>query len=284
MTESAPPRMPNVDPAVVRDFGREWNRFDQSRLNQAELVRLFNAYFVVFPWHRIPADARGFDLGCGSGRWARLVAPRVAELHCIDASAEALAVARRNLTGVPNCYFHHATVDHIPLPDESMDFGYSLGVLHHLPDTAGGLRDCVRKLKMGAPFLVYLYYALDGRPWWFRALWRAANQVRLVVSKLPHSAKLVITTVAAAVVYLPLAHFARWLERGGWSVERVPLSYYRDKSFYTMRTDALDRFGTRLERRFTRKEMGAMMVSAGLGDVRFSSSPPYWCASGLRQR
>jgi ubiquinone/menaquinone biosynthesis C-methylase UbiE len=284
MTENTPTPKPNVDPAVVRDFGREWNKFDQSRLDQAELARSFDAYFAVFPWHRIRADARGFDLGCGSGRWARLVAPRVAELHCIDASAEALAVARRNLRGALNCHFHHATVDQIPLPDESMDFGYSLGVLHHLPETASGLRDCVRKLKMGAPFLVYLYYALDGRPWWFRALWRMADRLRRVVSKLPQSAKLVITTVAAATVYFPLARFARLLEALGVYVERIPLSYYRDKTFYTMRTDALDRFGTRLERRFTREEIGHMMGSAGLADVRFSNSPPYWCAMGLRER
>jgi 2-polyprenyl-3-methyl-5-hydroxy-6-metoxy-1,4-benzoquinol methylase len=32
-----------------------------------------------------------------------------------------------------------------------------LGVLHHIPDTAAAMRDCVRKLKLGAPFLFYLY-------------------------------------------------------------------------------------------------------------------------------
>ena len=67
-----------------------------------------------------------------------------------------------------NCEFHCASVDAIPLPDDSADFGYSLGVLHHVPDTQKGILECVRKLKPGAPFLLYLYYAFDNRPWWFR--------------------------------------------------------------------------------------------------------------------
>ena len=44
-----------------------------------------------------------------------------------------------------------------------MDFGYSLGVLHHIPDTCAGIKACARLLKRGGPFLVYLYYAFDNR-------------------------------------------------------------------------------------------------------------------------
>ena len=54
------------------------------------------------------------------------------------------------------------------------------------------------------------------------------------------------------------------IERLGADVADWPLSTYRDKSFYTMRTDALDRFGTRLERRFSRAEIETMMHAAGL--------------------
>ena len=66
------------------------------------------------------------------------------------------------------------------------------------------------------------------------------------------------------------------------SVDAMPLSYYRSRSLYVMRTDALDRFGTRLEHRFTRKEITGMLESAGLRDIVFSENAPYWCAVGLR--
>jgi ubiquinone/menaquinone biosynthesis C-methylase UbiE len=155
----------NLDPEVVRGFGEEWSQYDQTELVGSDYANQFEGYFGIFPWDQLPPHAEGFDLGCGSGRWARGVAPRVGKLHCIDPS-EALEVAKRALRDQPNVVFHKAGVSNIPLPDGSMDFGYSLGVLHHIPDTAAGMRDCVRKLKKGAPFLVYLYYAFDNQPRW----------------------------------------------------------------------------------------------------------------------
>ena len=49
-----------------------------------------------------------------------------------------------------------------------------------------------------------------------------------------------------------------------------------------MRTDALDRFGTRLEQRFTREEIEIMMQDAGLENIEFSNSKPFWVAVGYK--
>jgi hypothetical protein len=73
-------------------------------------------------------------------------------------------------------------------------------------------------------------------------------------------------------------------ERGGLNVANFPLAYYRTCSFYTMRTDALDRFGTGLEKRFSKDQMKAMMEDAGLTDIEFSPRAPFWCAVGYRAR
>jgi len=274
----------NVDWATVEGFGEEWASFDQSELPKAEWHELFERYFALFPWDSLPPDAEGFDLGCGSGRWAAGVAPLVGTLHCIDPSDKALAVTRQRLAASANARFHQATSDTIPLPDASQDFGYSLGVLHHVPDTAAALRACAAKLKPGAPFLVYLYYAFDNRPWWFRAIWIVSDALRKVISRLPFGPRKLVTGLIAALAYWPLARLALLLEQAGVRVESVPLSPYRASSFYTMRTDALDRFGTRLEQRFTRAEIAAMMGAAGLEQVRFSDSVPYWVAVGYRAR
>ena len=50
-----------------------------------------------------------------------------------------------------------------------------------------------------------------------------------------------------------------------------------------MRTDAFDRFGTRLEKRFTRPEVIEMMELAGLEQIGISDRPPYWCAIGRKR-
>jgi ubiquinone/menaquinone biosynthesis C-methylase UbiE len=274
----------NIDRHTVEGFGAEWSQFDQSRLSSDERERIFGAYFRIFPWHALSLAAVGIDVGCGSGRWAQCVAPRVERLHCIDASMAALDVARRNLAAMANCEFHHASVASIPLPDASMDFGYSLGVLHHVPDTRAALAECARCLKPGAPFLVYLYYRFDNRPVWFRAVWRSTDVFRRVVCRLPFKLRYAVSQVVAATVYLPLTRFARVLEWLGVKGDSFPLSSYRRASFYTLRTDALDRFGTRLEQRFTRDEIEQLMASAGFEGVEFSPSAPFWCAVGYRRR
>jgi hypothetical protein len=46
-----------------------------------------------------------------------------------------------------------------------------------------------------------------------------------------------------------------------------PLAFYRRRSFYVMRTDAFDRFCTRLEQRFTRMQITDMLRAADFDDT-----------------
>lgn len=271
----------NLDPRTVASFGDEWQRFDQQGMAPEEAERVFGDYFAIFPWDQLPPDAEGFDMGCGSGRWARFVAPRVGRLHCIDPSS-ALAVARQSLADQPNVQFHQASVAASGLPPNSQDFGYSLGVLHHVPDTAAAIRSCAALLKPGAPLLLYLYYAFDNRPRWFRWLWRLSNAARLLIRRLPPRPKQLVTDLIAFTVYWPLARLAALAEAACLPVASFPLSYYRHCSLYTMRTDARDRFGTPLEQRFSRSQIRAMCSAAGLVDLQFSPGAPYWCVLGFK--
>lgn len=262
--------MKNVDRATVEGFGREWGVYDQSVLSDEEGRRTFGDYFSIFDFTGLD---EGFDLGCGSGRWAKYVAPKVKLLHCIDPS-DAIEVAKRNLADHPNVTFHRADSGQIPLKDGSQSFGYCLGVLHHIPDPEEAMRSAVRKLRPGAQFLVYLYYALETKPAWFKAIWKASNLLRKIISRLPFPVRNAATSTIALLVYWPLARFGR----SNWPLVEI----YRDKSLYTMRTDALDRFGTRLEHRFTQDQIRAMMERCSLKQIRFSEGKPYWVAVGLK--
>ncbi|MEQ1734101.1 MAG: class I SAM-dependent methyltransferase, partial [Bacteroidia bacterium] len=64
--------------------------------------------------------------------------------------------------------------------------------------------------------------------------------------------------------------------------KKLPLYYYTDKNFYIIRNDALDRFGTPLEQRFSKTEIATMLRSAGLGNITFSNQQPYWHAVGQK--
>jgi len=275
----------NLDLKVARGFGREWSTFrqDPDHLSRAQRQAIFDDYFRIFPWHLLPAGGGiGLDVGCGTGRWSVLVAPRVEHLHLLDPSAEALNVAKENLRDINNVSYHLNSVATIPLPPKSLDFAFSLGVLHHVPDTEAAIAAIADKLKTNAPFLIYLYYALDNRPIWYRLLWRITDLARFVVSRLPHPLRLVISQAVAALIYWPVARFARLVSPRGRSAGTLPLSYYADKSFYVMRTDAYDRLCTRLEKRFRRDEIERMLAQTGFKNVTFSTKQPFWCAVGIK--
>ena len=72
------------------------------------------------------------------------------------------------------------------------------------------------------------------------------------------------------------------MEKLGINVVNLPLSAYRYCSFYTMRTDSLDRFGTRLEQRFTKNQINQMMIESGLKNISFNETVPFWCAVGTK--
>jgi len=276
----------NTDQATVEGFGREWTTFTQSasELTIEDRRAMFESYFAIFPWDILPPHSIGADIGCGSGRWAMLVAHRVGHLHAVDVGAVALSVARSNLADFDNVSFHHASVSALPFEDGALDFAYSLGVLHHVPDTAQAIRDVAAKLKLGAPLLVYLYYAFDGRSAAYRALWKISNAGRLLLCRAPYPVQIIATTIIAHLIYWPLARIAALLEKFGLRPRSWPLRYYRHRSLYVMRTDAFDKFCTRLEQRFTRAQITDMLRAAGLDDIKFSQTEPFWVALAFKRR
>ena len=137
-----------IENEVINNFGEEWNFFKQK--NQKELEKVFDQYFHIFPWEIVNQQSEGFDMGCGSGRWAKFIAPKVKKLNCIEPSQLALKEAKLNLKNHKNCSFHNDDVMRNAISNNSQDFGYSLGVLHHVPNTNLALQNCVNKLPIGA--------------------------------------------------------------------------------------------------------------------------------------
>ena len=265
----------NVDWDVVNDFGTEWEEFQFDEHNNKILKKAWEQYFNIFPWDSISDQSTGFDMGCGTGRWAQFVAPRVGKLSCIDPSI-AIDVAKKNLSNFQNVDYYKETSDSCSLEDGSQDFGYSLGVLHHIPSTQDGIHDCAKKLKTGAPFLLYLYYNFENKPFFYRTIWRISDLIRKIICKLPVKIKKFVCSIIAISIYFPFATLARICNKLGINSDNIPLSDYKNKSFYIMQNDALDRFGTKLEQRFSRAHITNMLENAGFERIVFSQHTPFW--------
>lgn len=264
---------------VVERFDSEWQEFDN--MAPAERVRVFEEYFDLVP--EGVTGARVLDAGCGSGRWSYELRRRGAKVVAMDLGAS-IELAARNGEEVGGIDCVQADVGDTPFHPGTFDLACALGVLHHVADTESAIDALVATLRPGGRLLLYLYYALDDRPWWYRSLFRITDALRRAISKLPQGVARVVTTIAAALIYWPLARFAAGLHRAGLTRfgDTLPLSFYRDLSFRTMRNDSLDRFGTSVEKRYTKAQIVAMMTAAGLRGVRVSTSVPYWHALGTR--
>lgn len=253
---------------IQRTFGEEWKAHPQVR---PEHKLELEAYFDLLSMDDLKGQ-RVADLGCGMGRWSYFLAQHCREVVLVDYS-ESIFVARRNLRHADNAIFVMADVLDLPFRDDAFDFVLCVGVLHHLPTDA---RAAVRDLRRLAPrHLVYLYYALDNRPAYFRWLLAVVTAVRMLLSRLKSPrARVAVSWLLAVVIYAPIAQLGRVLLPLG--VDRfVPMvDSYAGKSVSRLRQEAYDRFFTRIEQRFTRQQIEALADSSGL--LRVSDHHPYW--------
>ena len=203
----------NIDLNTAKSFGEEWEKFDQANLSKEEALKRFNEYFHLFPWNSLPSNPVGIDIGCGSGRWDKFVAQKVDKLHCVEPAERAISVAKRNLSKYKNIIFHQKSLDDLEISNETMDFCFSLGVLHHVPDTQKALKKCASLLKPGAPFLGYLYYNFENKSQLFRFIWRFSDFFRRVISKSSSRYKSFYCDLIALVIYMPITKFLKLLER-----------------------------------------------------------------------
>ena len=260
----------------------KWMGFIQTGWFKNKFWRNFFNIFSIFPKDILNKESVGFDAGCGSGRWAKFVAPKVKKLICIDPSKKALDIAKTIYLNFQTAFL---IVLQLMMP--------KLQRIHKILDIVlecfiifliqKAMKSCVSKLKKNAPLLVYLYYRFDNKPIWFRGIWICTDLIRRIISKMPFNLKVIVTKSIAITVYFPLAKLCYLLEYLGLNTKNIPLSQYRNHNFYVMETDALDRFGTKLEKRFTKKEIKKMMNESGLSSIEFREDVPYWTAIGYKK-
>ncbi|MGB4845498.1 MAG: class I SAM-dependent methyltransferase [Ferruginibacter sp.] len=271
----------NIDLEVVKSFGEEWNKFH--KFSKKTISKIYNEYFDIIDEQIVNKDTYMIDIGCGSGRWSEYFLDKAAFIEAIDPS-DAVYAADELLGNSSNVRITRASINTLPWPDETFDFGMSVGVLHHIPDTQLALNDCVKKIKTGGHFYVYLYYKLDNRGFFFKSLFYLADLIRRVVSKLPSGLKKITCDLLAVFAYMPFILFCRLLMFLGLkkTAQKIPLYAYTNKDFYIIRNDSLDRFGTRLEQRFTKDEIEKMMTKSGLINIKFGNDSAYWHAVGKK--
>lgn len=270
----------NLDQWVIDSFGHEWAAFDYGEAKTTEaLDAQFNAYCAPLDLNQFnPQSSIAGDFGAGSGRWASRLTPHFSLVYALEPSDGANRVLKNKFVNEPKVVVLQETVGANSIPLESLDLAMSLGVLHHIPDTNLAIKDVSRRIKPGGMFLCYLYYSLENKPTFYRLIFKGVNALRQIISALPQRIKHLITSSIAAFIYWPLARFSQLLNKFGVNTSNIPLHHYANMPFVMLQNDALDRFGTRLEQRFSQGDIIKMVEEAGfdIATLRFSVDEPFW--------
>jgi ArsR family transcriptional regulator len=94
------------------------------------------------------------DLGCGTGQLTAALAPFVARVIAVDASAAMLQAAKKRLNGYDNIELRRGDLEALPVDDARLDAATLALVLHHLAEPDAALRDVSRVLKPGGRLLI----------------------------------------------------------------------------------------------------------------------------------
>ena len=178
--------------------------------------------------------SEGFDMGCGSGMWDKFVAPKVGLLNCIDSSI-AIRIAKKKLRKFNNIKYHKKSLDRSGLKKNNQDFGYSLGVLHHVPDTKSAIHSFIKLLKPGSPFLLYIYYNFDNRLIWYKYLWLISDYFRSFLHRLPKFLIFLICDFIASLIYFSVTRIILTFEKISLTL-KIYLCIFISRKVFTLCT------------------------------------------------
>jgi len=273
----------NLDQGVIDSFGHEWATFDYGENETAEALNAqFDAYCAPIDLSYFdPKNSIAADFGAGSGRWAARLVPYFSLVYALEPSDGASKVLQNKFSDEAKIKVLQETVGANSIPQESLDLAMSLGVLHHIPDTGLAIKDVSLRIKPGGMFLCYLYYNLENKPLFYKLIFKVVNAVRQIISWLPQRIKRIACSSIAAIIYWPLARFSKLMNKIGMNTSNIPLHHYANMPFVMLANDALDRFGTSLEQRFSKAEITQMLALAGfdISTLRFSEIEPFWTFS-----
>jgi ubiquinone/menaquinone biosynthesis C-methylase UbiE len=107
----------------------------------------------------IPFGSDVIDVGCGTGQLACFLGLKDRRVFGVDYSVHSLEHAQspKDKFNLKNVQFQRENILQLSLPDESFDYVFCNGVLHHTSDPYAGFRHLVRITRPGGFILVGLY-------------------------------------------------------------------------------------------------------------------------------
>lgn len=147
-----------------RDGIMKANRLEMMIVNSP--IRLLVQHRILLPWIRshapIPSHGIFLEIGCGRGAGAGMLLEEFLpqSIQAMDLDERMISLAAHYLPPRHREKIHLYVGDSVALPhrDASMDAVFGFGVLHHVPDWQGGVKEIARVLKPGGIYFLEEFY------------------------------------------------------------------------------------------------------------------------------
>jgi SAM-dependent methyltransferase len=181
--------------AYAQSFGFQWDRFRHVQLDSRNGRRESErTLFATTGWTE--ADYAGrlvLDAGVGAGRFAEVAAAKGAEVVGLDLTT-AVDAAFANVGRRPGVHLLQADIFAMPFREGTFDLAFSIGVLHHTPDTRAAFERVAATVKSGGGLAVYLYARYGPAN-------RFSDAIRKVTTRLPGRMMLALAAGAVPLYY-----------------------------------------------------------------------------------
>ena len=260
-------------------FGYQWTAFSQ-------MVCDFRENFWNYLSPATPEFFRGrlgLDAGCGFGRHIYHAASYGAEMIGVDVS-RAIDATRQNTKQFRSVHLVQADIYQLPFAEGIFDFIYSVGVIHHLPDPARGLKSLVPLLKPGGTLFLWLYSSKR------KVVNFLLETIRPATTRMPHRLLQVVSWASAAIdwsVFVLPYQTLKGVRGFAGPVERLTparVKLYSRYPFQVLYADWFDRLATPIRFYYDEAGVRALVGSGGLSDIQVTPTGLYgWRACGIRR-
>jgi SAM-dependent methyltransferase len=230
-----------------------------------------------------PFNGLILDAGCGDGiDLANLARRAGVEIVGVELSDGGCWTSFERSFAFPSAHVVQADICRLPFDDDSFDFVYSYGVLHHLPAPKEGLQELVRVLKPEARLAAYFYEDFSERGAGWRLLLLAVNHLRRITPHLSHRVLWLLCQTASPLIYALFTIPFRILRHTpGLGSLAAGFPFRHATGPFSLVGDLYDRFSAPIEWRYSRADVEALFQDVGLQAV-ITANNRGWMVSGIK--
>ena len=257
---------------TIEDFGEQWLKYSDNEGFYGSL-ELFSD--ILFPFLKLEEikDCKVAEIGSGTGRIVNMLLEAGAKHVIAIEPSDAFEILNNNIRQTEKVTCLKITGDQLP-DYGNLDYIFSIGVLHHIPDPAPVINAAFNALRPEGKLLVWLY-AKEGNRLYLTFL----NPFRILTKRLPHFlvASLVEVIYWPSFVYIKLCRILPLPLRG------YMLSVLEKMSPEKRRLIIYDQLNPSYAKYYTKFEAKKLLSSGKFVNIRIHHRHRYsWTVIGTK--